>query len=71
MYSRSRLNGRPNGTPCSPSTTCGPLTPSPRMNLSFDIAARFRAVIAIIDGTRVLIWAIPVPSRMRSVWPAR
>ena len=70
-YSRSRVSGRANGTPCRPSTTCGPLTPKPRMKRLPDIAARFIAVIAIIDGTRALIWAIPVPRRIRSVCPAR
>jgi len=70
-YSFSRVSGRANGVPCRPSTTWGPLTPRPRTNRSPDIAARVSAVIAVIGGTRALIWAMLVPSRIRLVWPAR
>ena len=37
IISRMRCTGRSNGTPCQPSTTCGPLAPSPRMKRSSDI----------------------------------
>jgi hypothetical protein len=70
-YSRSRVKGRSKLTPCRPSTTCGPLTPRPRENRSPDSAASVIAVIAVIAGARALIWTMPVPSRIRLVWPAR
>ncbi len=33
MYSRVRASGLAKGMPYQPSTTCGPETPRPRMNL--------------------------------------
>src|SRR5215469_821101 len=70
-YSSRRPRGLSNGTPCRPSTTCGPLTPSPSTKRSPEIAAMVMAVIAAIDGTRALICMIPVPRRNRSVRAAR
>ena len=68
--SRRRRSGRSKRTPCIPSTTCGPLTPSPRTNRPPVMRSRLSAVIAIIDGTRVVIWMMPVPRRMREVTAA-
>ena len=67
MYSRVRASGLANGWPYQPSTTCGPLTPMPRMKRpplrwSIDIAA-----IAVAAGVRALICTSAVPSLMRSV----
>ena len=36
MYSRVRASGLPNGTPCQPSTTCGPEAPMPSRKRLFD-----------------------------------
>src|SRR5262245_11183782 len=66
-----RSSGFAKGTPCSPSTTCGPLAPSPSRKRLPLIAASVSAVIAVIDGARALICMIPVPSPMRDVRAAR
>ena len=41
------------------------------MNRSDDMVASVRAVIAVITGTRALIWTIPVPRRSRVVRAAK
>ncbi len=71
MYSRSRDNGLANASPCMPSTTCGPLTPRPRLKRSPEIWASDSAVSAVVAGVRALICMIPDPSRIRSVLAAR
>ena len=50
MYSFVRVSGRPYGTPCQPSTTCGPDGPRPRMKRPFDSASSVIAVIAAAAG---------------------
>ena len=55
MYSRVRSSGLPNGTPCQPSTTCGPDGPTPHKKRFPDIACKVIAVIAAqADTTRGL-----------------
>src|SRR5215470_8134805 len=70
ITSRVRCTGWSNGTPCQPSTTCGPLTPRPRMNRPPVSERMVAAVIAIIAGVRAPTCMIPVPSPMRLVRPA-
>ena len=65
--SRVRANGLPNGWPYQPSTTCGPLTPMPRITRPPDRWSSVSACIAIDVGERPLIWTIEVPSRTREV----
>jgi hypothetical protein len=67
MYSRVRASGFANGIPYQPSTTCGPETPSPRMNLPFERRSIVIAAIAVAAGWRADIWTIAVPSFSRSV----
>jgi hypothetical protein len=66
-YSRVRSRGFGNGAPYHPSTTCGPETPSPRVNLPPDNASRVAAVIAVAAGVRADSCTSPVPSLMRVV----
>src|SRR5438477_212923 len=54
-YSRVRVNGLPDGTPCQPSTTCGPDGPMPQRNRLPESACRVIAVIAAIAGARDLL----------------
>ena len=60
-YSRVRASGLANRTPCQPSETCGPQTPSPSRNRPPDSASRVAAVIAVIAGVRagICITALP------------
>ena len=67
MYSRVRAIGLPNGTPCQPSTTCGPEAPMPRRKRLFDSACRVSAVIAVQAGVRACICMMPVPALIRVV----
>lgn len=69
--SRIRVSGRANGTPCSPSITCGPDGPSPSANRPPDISARVSAACASATGVRTPSCMIPEPSRIRSVRAAR
>ena len=71
MISRIRCTGRSKTTPCQPSITCGPLTPSPSTKRWSDIAERLMAVIATSAGVRVPACMMPVPSRRRVVRAAR
>ena len=66
-----RVSGARYGTPCNPSTTCGPLAPSPSTKRPPDSACSDNAVIAVIDGTRALICMMPEPRTMRFVCAAR
>ncbi len=66
-YSRVRPSGAANGTPCQPSLTCGPLTPSPSRNRPPDSVSSVAAVIAVIAGVRAGICMTAAPRSMRSV----
>ena len=61
-YSLRRLTGLPYGTPCQPSTTCGPDAPTPQMNRPPDSSARLIAVMAAIAGERAGICIMAVPT---------
>ena len=50
--SRVRASGLPNGWPYQPSTTCGPLTPMPRMTRPFERWSSVSTCIAIDVGVR-------------------
>ena len=63
MYSRVRVSGLPYGTPCQPSTTCGPDGPRPRMKRPPERWSSVIAVIAAIAGVRAGICMIAVPQR--------
>ena len=67
MYSRVRASGFSKGIPYQPSTTCGPDTPRPRMNLPPERWSSVMAAIAVAAGWRADICTIAVPSFMRSV----
>ena len=69
--SRIRASGRANGTPCSPSITCGPEAPRPSRNRPPDRFDSVIAVCAIVTGVRVPSWMMPEPSRIVSVRAAR
>ncbi len=68
MYSRVRVSGLPYGTPCQPSTTCGPDGPRPRMKRPPERSSSVIAVIAAIAGVRAGICMIAVPTLMRRVF---
>ena len=63
-YSRRRVTGFPYGTPCQPSTTCGPEAPRPTMKRSLESCARVMAVMAAIAGERAGICMMAVPTRI-------
>ena len=67
MYSRVRAIGLPNGTPCQPSTTCGPEAPMPSRNRLFDSACKVIAVMAVQAGVRADICMMPMPALIRVV----
>jgi hypothetical protein len=69
--SRILVTGRANGTPCSPSITCGPELPNPNRNRPSLSSARVSAVIAIAVGVLVPNWRTPEPSSTRLVRAAR
>ncbi len=69
--SRIRASGWPNGTPCSPSITCGPEAPRPSRNRPLEMFDKVIAARAMAIGVRVPSWMIPEPSSMRSVRAAR
>lgn len=62
MYSRVRANGLPYGTPCQPSTTCGPDGPMPHKKRFADNACKVIAVIAAQAGVRAGICRMLVPA---------
>ena len=61
-YSRVRASGLSNRTPCQPSETCGPETPSPSRNRPPDSVSRVAAVIAVMAGVRAGIWKTAEPT---------
>ena len=61
-YSRSHESGLSNGTPCHPSTTCGPDVPSPRTKRPPDSWSSVIAVIAVLAGERPGSCMMAVPS---------
>jgi hypothetical protein len=65
--SRVRAKGFENGWPYQPSTTCGPLTPMPRMTRPWDRWSSVRACMAMLVGLRPDICTMLVPSRTRLV----
>jgi hypothetical protein len=65
--SRIRCTGRPNGTPCKPSMTCGPEGPSPSRNRPSDRLDRVIALWAMATGVRVPTCMIAEPSSIRWV----
>jgi hypothetical protein len=69
-YSRVRASGLANRTPCQPSETCGPDTPSPSRNLPPDRVSMVAAVIAVAAGVRAGICMTAAPRSIRSVCPA-
>ena len=62
IYSFVRVIGFPNRTPCQPSMTCGPETPSPQRKRPPERYCRVMAVIAVIAGVRAGICMMPVPT---------
>ena len=66
-YSRVRPSGSSNRTPCQPSLTCGPETPSPSRNRPPDSVSSVAAVIAVIAGVRAGICITAAPRSIRSV----
>lgn len=66
-YSRVRACGRPNGTPCQPSITCGPDGPMPQRKRLPLSAWRLSAVIAAQVGVRAGICMMLVPALIRLV----
>ena len=66
-YSRVRASGFGNGTPYQPSTTCGPLTPSPRCMRPPDRRSSVIALIAVAAGVRADSCTRPVQSLTREV----
>src|SRR6266581_969206 len=79
MYSRVRAKGFPNGTPCQPSTTCGPDGPMPHRKRLPERACKVIAVIAAQVGGRGSkgdgklhrrILSIDIPIRDRGPEPA-
>ena len=59
-----QVSGLSNGTPCHPSTTCGPDVPRPRMKRPPESASRVIAVIAVFAGERPGSCMIAVPRRI-------
>ena len=57
----------PNGTPCQPSTTCGPDGPMPHRKRLPDSACKVIAVIAAQAGVRAGICMMLVPALIRVV----
>ena len=65
-----RASGRSNRTPCQPSDTCGPETPSPSRKRPSLSRSRLAAVIAVIAGVRAGICITAEPIAMVEVWAA-
>ena len=66
-YSRVFAIGLPQGSPCQPSTTCGPDVPSPSRKRPPESRSSVAAVIAVFDGVRPGICMIAEPTLIRSV----
>ena len=66
-YSRVRASGLAYSWLYQPSTTCGPLTPRPRMKRPPVRWSSVMAVIAVDAGVRAEIWVMAVPSCTREV----
>ena len=66
-YSLVRASGWENRTPCQPSDTCGPETPSPSRKRPPDSVSRVAAVIAVMAGLRAGICRMELPSPICSV----
>jgi hypothetical protein len=60
-YSRVFVSGFPHGSPCQPSTTCGPDVPSPSRKRPPESRSSVAAVIAAFAGVRPGIWRIAEP----------
>ncbi len=69
-YSRVRPSGLSKRTPCQPSDTCGPETPSPSRNRPALSVSSVAAVIAVIAGVRAGIWKTALPTSIRDVCAA-
>jgi len=69
-YSRVRASGLSKRTPCQPSLTCGPETPSPSRNRPPDRVSRVAAVIAQFAGVRPGIWKMAEPMSIVGHWAA-
>ena len=67
IYSLVFNKGFPYSIPCQPSTTCGPDTPKPSLNLPLDNLSIVTAVIALIAGVRPGICMMPAPSSIFEV----
>ena len=63
-YSRVRASGLSKRTPCQPSETCGPDTPSPSRNRPPVSTSRLAAVIAVMAGVRAGICITADPMSM-------
>jgi hypothetical protein len=70
-YSRVRASGRAKGTPCQPSETCGPDSPSPRRKRPPESVSSVAAVMAVMAGVRAGICISPDPRSMCSVTALR
>ena len=71
ITSRMRWMGLRYGTPCQPSTTCGPDAPSPMMKRPPEIACRVIAVMAVLAGVRPTACMMPGAEFIVFVLPAR
>ena len=60
-YSRVFASGFPHGSPCQPSTTCGPEVPSPSRKRPPESRSSVAAVIAVFAGVRPGICMIALP----------
>ncbi len=69
-YSRVRASGLSKRTPCQPSETCGPETPSPSRNRPPESVSRVAAVMAVFAGVRAGIWKTAEPTSICSVCAA-
>ncbi len=65
-----RPNGEENRTPCQPSETCGPDTPSPSRKRPPLRTSRLAAVIAVSAGVRAGICITADPMSILDVWAA-
>ena len=61
-YSRVFVSGFPHGSPCQPSTTCGPDVPSPSRKRPPESRSSVAAVIAVFAGVRPGICMIALPT---------
>ena len=66
-YSRTRVSGRPNGTPWKCSITFGPELPSPMIIRPFDSSSSVPKCCASAPGLREKMFTIEVPSLMLCV----